>query len=501
MQQRIPFVMLISLSLSLLLFACSTGEASEKRKGPVVDPTAALAANVQASQVAAPSPSSPVQSAQQVSGGGRENPNYLDGINAQNRGDKVGKVDFSGSVQGRNGMLYLFETEGRNIAVLDSAKMTNGSFDFGKVEVGRGFYGLGFETGKKTADIILNPDEPELTIDFQNARMTGGRTESVENRGWFAYRGAEAANKNQVRQLYKQGGGQEAATKAKVKAKEDELAQTQHQFIRANPGTYLAKFLTWKQPRFLGDKGTFLSDLDVSDNSLTRSMALPDRIQSMMRTFSEGKDSGFLSCIDLVKASCEDNPVVLEFALYNMLDGFYNTGKETICQYILDNYIFDEDCGANLSDVIRQRAQGILNLRVGNTPPGFRIADPSGKMIDLGEEVARNQYTLVMFWASWCHKCEQEIPNLVPMYKDLNPRGFGVIGISVDQQKIAWTNAIAENQIPWSNVCQLKGWDAPITDDYKITQTPTYFLLDNEGKIVLKPERWFEIQRFLQSRI
>ena len=29
-----------------------------------------------------------------------------------------------------------------------------------RVEVGRGFYGLGFESGKKTADIILNPDEP-----------------------------------------------------------------------------------------------------------------------------------------------------------------------------------------------------------------------------------------------------------------------------------------------------------------------------------------------------
>ena len=205
-----------------------------------------------------------------------------------------------------------------------------------------------------------------VRIEFQNGRLVGGRTDSQENRGWFAYRGAESANKNQIRQLYKQRKGNEAAIDAQVKAKENELAQTQHKFIRSNPGTYLAKFLTWKQPRFIGDKGTYLSDLDVMDNSLVRSMALPDRIESMMRTFSGGKDAGFLSCIDIVKASVEENPVVLEFVLYNMLDGFYNTGKETICQYILDNYIFDEDCGANLSDVIRQRAQGIINLRVGN---------------------------------------------------------------------------------------------------------------------------------------
>ena len=48
-----------------------------------------------------------------------------------------------------------------------------------------------------------------------------------------------------------------------------------------------------------------------------------------------------------------------------MLDGFYNTGKEDICLYILDNYIYDEDCGADLSDVIKQRAEGIVNLQLG----------------------------------------------------------------------------------------------------------------------------------------
>jgi peroxiredoxin len=500
MQMQTPKVMWISLSLSLLFFTACADNAPAGKATRNVDPTAALTAQVQKNATAEAAAVSE-GAEQQVSGGGRENPNFLNGIDDKNRGDKVGKVQFSGSIQNRTGKLYLLETEGSNVAAIDSVTLVNGKFDFGSVEVGRGFYGLGFEPTKKTGEIIMNPDEPVLKIDFQNARLISGGTDSQENQGWFAYRGAEGANKNQVRQLYKQGKGQEEETKRKVKLKEDELAQTQHKFIRDYPGTYLAKFLTWKQPRFIGDKGTFLSDLDVSDNSLIRSMALPDRIQSMMRTFSGGKDSGFLSCIDLVKASCEENPIVLEFVLYNMLDGFYNTGKETICQYILDNYIFDEDCGANLSDVIRQRAQGIINLRVGNTPPSFRISDVNGKTVDLSEEVAKNKYTLVMFWASWCHKCEQEIPNLVPMYNDLNPKGFGVIGISVDQQKAAWTKAIADNQIPWSNVSQLKGWDAPITDDYKITQTPTYFLLDNQGKIVLKPERWFEIQRYLQSRL
>ena len=205
--------MWISLSLSLLLAACSSGEASETRNRPVVDPTAALTAQVKD----APAPSK--APAQQVSAGAQENPNYLDGIDDQNRGDKVGKVALSGKIQARNGMLYLFETEGRTIAAIDSTQMVAGEFDFGKVEVGRGFYGLGFEPSKKTGDIILNPDEPVVRIEFQNGRLIGGRTDSQENRGWFAYRGAESANKNQIRQLYKQRKGNESAIDAQVKAK------------------------------------------------------------------------------------------------------------------------------------------------------------------------------------------------------------------------------------------------------------------------------------------
>ena len=221
-----------------------------------MDPTAALTAQVKKDKPApaADNPSSSGEG-QQVSGGARENPDFLNGIDDDNRGDKVGKVAFSGTIEARNGMLYLFETEGRNIAVIDSAALVNGQFDFGKVEVGRGFYGLGYERAKKTAEIVMNPDEAVLRIEFQNGRLVGGRTDSRENRAWFAYRGAEAANKNQVRQLYKKRRGNEEAIDAQVKAKEKELAQTQHKFIRENPGTYMAKFLTWKQPRFPRQQG------------------------------------------------------------------------------------------------------------------------------------------------------------------------------------------------------------------------------------------------------
>jgi peroxiredoxin len=154
-----------------------------------------------------------------------------------------------------------------------------------------------------------------------------------------------------------------------------------------------------------------------------------------------------------------------------------------------------------LSDAIRLRAQGIINLQVGKTPPNFEINKWDGGSLDLYETVKKNQYTLLMFWASWCHKCEQEMPNIGPMYAKHGYKGFEVVGISLDQVQATWEKAIKDNGMTWPNVSQLQAWNSPVVADYKVTATPTYFLLDQEGKIALKPKRYFEVDKFLNENL
>ena len=431
---------------------------------------------------------------------------WKDGTNDANRGDKQGKVRLQGTIPAADGtMLYLYETEGRNLTLMDSAKVLGQAFDFGQVDVHRGFYQMATKDAKNNCQFIMNPDEANLNLSFRSKMMTSGKTapQSAENKAWFTYETFARVNNNQIRNLRKQMKDSpfKAQVEQQIADKEAELVAKQHELMDANPNTYLAKFLGWKNPKYPKSQGNFFDDIDPMDNSLKRSMAISDRIQGFMVAFSKGNDPGFLACIDMVKAHFEPNPVTLESALYSMLEGFYNTGKEHICQYILDNYIYDEDCGADLSDVIRQRAQGIINLQIGKTPPNFTMNKWDGGSLNLMETAKANKYTLVMFWASWCHKCEQEIPVLIPTYAKYKAQGFEAIGVSLDQARNTWVGVIEQRGMQYPNVSQLQGWDSPIVKDYKITSTPTYFLLDSEGKIVLKPKRIYEVDAFLKQNL
>ena len=71
----------------------------------------------------------------------------------------------------------------------------------------------------------------------------------------------------------------------------------------------------------------------------------------------------------------------------------------------------------------------------------------------------------------------------------------------MDQVRNTWEKAINDNGMTWPNVSQLQAWNSPVVAEYKVTATPTYFLLDKEGKIVLKPSRYFQVDKFLSESL
>lgn len=431
---------------------------------------------------------------------------YINGVTAKNKGLKKGDVHVKITFKTKTGVAYIHETEGKNFFKIDSTEIVNGVADFGIKEYENGFYMTSINRNENNISaFIINPDESEVEIGFKsgNLDISMYAINSKENEGWSAYYKMEKKFDNIIRQY--RSDRRKSNLKSKfdvlIHEKDDELHTYRNQMMVQYPDTYLAKIITYKTVEYRGNKGKYWSDIDMTDESLIHCPVIPDRVQEFMILFSGAKEAGFINCVDLIKASSEGNQRILEFTLFTMLDGFYKSNKENVCLYIYDNYIVDEDCGAELSDVMKSRSEMVMNLRVGKVPPNLIAPTPDGKSLNLHKVAASNEYTLLFFWSSSCHKCEQEIPILKKTYAQYHNKGFEVMGVSMDLSKKYWVEAIEENQLPWLNGSELQQWFSQSARDFRVTKTPTLFLLDKNKNIVLKPKRIHEVDKFLKENL
>lgn len=104
-------------------------------------------------------------------------------------------------------------------------------------------------------------------------------------------------------------------------------------------------------------------------------------------------------------------------------------------------------------------------------------------MVSLKQSLGK--VTLIDFWASWCPPCRTANPKLVTLYNEFHNKGFNIISVSLDDDATKWKNAIAKDQLTWTQVSNLKEMEVnPIVKQYGVTLIPTTFLLDASGKIV-----------------
>ncbi len=295
-----------------------------------------------------------------------------------------------------------------------------------------------------------------------------------------------------------------ASTDVKLKLiyeQEKALKVQQDAMAESYPNTFFAKMVRRMQSPNRFDQGNYWKDIDFSDESLVRSMALNDRIQDYMRIHaSKDRENGFYNAADEIQEKASINDKVKYFMLFTMMEGFYTSGMEDEAFYIADNYLNENACSdSDVANIMKRRKQDLKSLKIGNTPADFTILDENGKSVNLRTVAAKNDLTLVMFWASWCHKCEQEMPVIKKIYDANKAKGFEIIGVSVDMEKNAWLNGIKAKQCNWINVSQLEGWQSDVARDYRIASTPVMFLLDSKGELLLKPDRAFKLEKWMNE--
>lgn len=67
---------------------------------------------------------------------------------------------------------------------------------------------------------------------------------------------------------------------------------------------------------------------------------------------------------------------------------------------------------------------------VGEKRPEFTLGSIDGRRVSASD--FDDQVLLINFWATWCAPCREEMPMLSELHRELAAKGFGVVGIALD---------------------------------------------------------------------
>ena len=120
-----------------------------------------------------------------------------------------------------------------------------------------------------------------------------------------------------------------------------------------------------------------------------------------------------------------------------------------------------------------------FSLGVGEAAPAFSLTSSEGASLNL-EDFKNKGPLMLVFWATWCPVCKEELPQIKKIVDEFGPRGLAVIGINV-----------GVNDSPRKMVAYKKKYgleypvafdqDSRVTKAFGVAGTPTILILDKKG--------------------
>ncbi|AHJ97896.1 TlpA disulfide reductase family protein [Hymenobacter swuensis] len=138
-----------------------------------------------------------------------------------------------------------------------------------------------------------------------------------------------------------------------------------------------------------------------------------------------------------------------------------------------------------------------LTEKGGEPAPDFTLPTATGPSFTLSS--LRGKYVLVDFWASWCGPCRAENPRLRTLYQQYQAKGLEIVSVSVDADGGKWRKAVGQDQLPWTQVPDLKGWDSPAAQLYGVLAVPTTVLIAPDGLILSRNLRGEALEKRLSK--
>ncbi|MDD7887161.1 TlpA disulfide reductase family protein [Flavivirga sp. 57AJ16] len=352
--------------------------------------------------------------------------------------------------------------------------------------------------GKEDIDLTFNS---ETGVTFQN---------SIENKLLAAYTNSMSMVTQSLGNYFKQKNEDILALKAIFKAQ----AETQSSFEAAGKNTIALSFIKANKPyipkKFI-DVNTYVDSLkahyfdfvDFSNKTLQSSSFLEERMLNYvfgMSFKSEDEITGYKNNIDVFCEAMKHAPIkVKRILLVDLWQQMVDLNHESVANYIAETYLMDIAVSLNDQELLH----GLIlfkNLSIGSVAPDFSLEIVKDKKT-ITKKLSKldgAEHYVVLFWSSTCSHCLDEVPQLYTYMQSKEKGQVKVVAVALEKDATEWKGLISSYP-EFIHVYGAGKWDNEIGNDYGVTATPTYFVLDKEKHIVSKPENFEALKLFFEK--
>lgn len=357
-------------------------------------------------------------------------------------------------------------------------------------------------------DIIYNKKE-DIELKF-NAETGVEFLTSSENKLITSYTNSMSMVTQSIGNYFRQQSKDSSALKAIFKTQRE----TQLNFEKAAKGMIALHFIKANKPyipykfenvKTYGNnlKKHYFDYVDFNNETLQSSSFLEERMLNYIFGMSDetlDEADNYKKNIDVFCKVMKDVPnEVKRILLVDLWEQMRDLGFESVSNYISETYLMDIAVALNDQELI-SGLMLLINTAIGEKAPDFSFEIEKDKKLvtkKLSELNSAKNY-IVVFWSSTCSHCLDEIPQLYNFIKSKEKGLFKVVAVGLEDESKKW-NELTKIYSEFIHVYGEGKWDNEIGDAYGVTSTPTYFILNKDKKIILKPENFDVLKTFFEE--
>lgn len=118
-------------------------------------------------------------------------------------------------------------------------------------------------------------------------------------------------------------------------------------------------------------------------------------------------------------------------------------------------------------------------VSVRSSAPDFKLKDASGSEVSLSDFRGKSA-VLLLFWATWCPYCKDELQGMDSRDKELEKEGLKLLAVDVGESPNAVASFVSRRGLKFT---VLMDKDMAVTDAYGVIGVPFFVLIDKEGTV------------------